>query len=252
MEGLGLQDDWLKVVNSLRSISDIYDRVNRVISFNRDLELRAETLNGVLAEGDRLLDLGCGPGVFSRVAKKIQPELGEIIMVDILDEMLGRTRPDGHTHIIQGVFEKIPLRDSSIDTLIMGFALRDSQNLSEALKEIHRVIKNNGGKAAIVDLGKPDARIRRTLIAIYWRIIAPLIAFTALGRRGLEVSKIYTTYKRHPRTSQLKNLLAQHFHNVRVKEKMMGGVILIHAIKANNLITHNQQLNPDHDREAQA
>jgi ubiquinone/menaquinone biosynthesis C-methylase UbiE len=231
MEGLGLQKDWPKVVNSLRSISDIYERVNKIISFNTDMRLRAEALADVVMEGDRMLDLGCGPGVFSMVAEQIQPGLGDIVMIDILDEMLRRTVSNGRTHLIQGVFEKIPLRDSSINTVIMGFALRDSHNLGEAVEEIHRVTHDNGGKLAIVDLGKPDDRIRHILIAIYWRIIAPVIAFIMLGRRGLEVSKIYTTYRHHPRTSILKNLLEKYFSNVRVREKMMGGAILINAIK---------------------
>lgn len=229
MEKLGLQGDWRKVVESLKAIADIYDRVNRVISLNTDLRLRYEGLSGFLGEGERVLDLGCGNGVFTRVALSLQPNLGDVIMVDILEEMLLQIEPNSLTHPVQGIFENLPFRDSCINTVIMGFSLRDSYNLEKAVAEVNRVSVGGGGKLAVVDLGKPDSRLLSGLLSLYWRVAAPLIAFIMLGRRGLEVSKIYTTYKRHPRTGRLLTILRQYFRDVVVREKMLGGVALVQA-----------------------
>ena len=112
----------------------------------------------------------------------------------------------------------------------MGFSLRDSIRLEEAVEEVNRVSKADGGRFTVVDLGKPDSRVRSTIIGLYWRVFAPLLAALYLGRRGLEVAKIYPTYRRHPRTSRLKSLISRYFGSVAVSERMLGGVVIVRAL----------------------
>jgi ubiquinone/menaquinone biosynthesis C-methylase UbiE len=58
--GPGLGDFWPRVIDSLRRLAPIYEEVNRTISFNTDLKVRANAVEGRVKAGDVVLDAGSG------------------------------------------------------------------------------------------------------------------------------------------------------------------------------------------------
>jgi demethylmenaquinone methyltransferase/2-methoxy-6-polyprenyl-1,4-benzoquinol methylase len=56
------------VIEVLRSIIPVYDKVNRAISLGKDEKYRLRGIRGRVAQGNLVLDAGSGYGNMSRVA----------------------------------------------------------------------------------------------------------------------------------------------------------------------------------------
>jgi demethylmenaquinone methyltransferase/2-methoxy-6-polyprenyl-1,4-benzoquinol methylase len=230
--GHGLREDWHRIVATLEALIPDYDRGNRIISFGRDYQFRREGVAATVREGDRVLDLGAGPGEMAEVAL----EDGSPSSLTLLDASLpmlraAKARLGDRVEVVAGVFEQLPFREGAFDAAIAGFALRDAYNLEAALQEAARVLAPSG-RLGIVDLGKPDSRVKRALVGLYWRVLAPLIATLFMGLKGLGYRAIYTTYRRLPTNAELRELLAVEFPDLKVGYRLLEGVVIIRASKA--------------------
>ena len=229
---MGLGSYWGEVIEILREIIPIYDKVNSYISLGKDVEHRKRGITGRVFPGNRILDAGSGFGNMSKTALKLCDGKISIILYDPLVPMLKNTgthfekTPD----LINGVFEHIPFKDKEFDAVLCGYSLRDAINLRIAISEIHRVLKNNG-RFVIVDLGKPDELIIRLGVSFYLRIILPVLAFIAGGRLGLKFGTLYGTFKRWPQNKKLEKLLLEKFSRVEFEKDLMGGAIMVAAYK---------------------
>ncbi|MBM2818823.1 MAG: Methyltransferase type 11 [Nitrosarchaeum sp.] len=229
---MGLGSYWGEVIEVLREIIPIYDKVNSYISLGKDVEHRKRGISGRVFPGNRILDAGSGFGNMSKTALKLCDGKISIILYDPLVPMLKNTgthfekTPD----LINGVFEHIPFKDKEFDAVLCGYSLRDAINLRIAISEIHRVLKNNG-RFVIVDLGKPDELIIRLGVSFYLRIILPVLALIAGGRLGLKFGTLYGTFKRWPQNKKLEKLLLEKFSRVEFEKDLMGGAIMVAAYK---------------------
>lgn len=229
---MGLGSYWGEVIEVLRQIIPVYDKVNSYISLGKDVEHRRRGIFGRVRPGDSVLDAGSGFGNMSKTAEKLCNGDIRITLYDPLVPMLKNTgtffekTPD----MSCGVFEHIPFRDGQFDAVLCGYSLRDAINLRIAISEIHRVLKN-GGRFVIVDLGKPDNSVVRAGVSFYLRVILPIIAFAAGGRLGLKFATLYGTYKRWPQNKKLKAMLLEKFSKVDLEEGLMGGAIMVAAYK---------------------
>ncbi|CDI06039.1 class I SAM-dependent methyltransferase [Candidatus Nitrosotenuis uzonensis] len=229
---MGLGSYWGEVIEVLRQIIPVYDKVNSYISLGKDIEHRNRGINGRVHPGDSILDAGSGFGNMSKTAESICEGKITITLYDPLVPMLKntgtlfKTTPD----MSCGVFEHIPFRENQFDAVLCGYSLRDAINLKIAISEIHRVLKN-GGRFVIVDLGKPDGAIARAGVTFYLRAILPIIAFAVGGRLGLKFATLYGTYKRWPKNSKLEKMLLEKFSRVEFEKDLMGGAIMVAAYK---------------------
>ena len=154
---MGLGGYWAEVLDVLRDIIPVYDKVNSFISLGKDEEYRKRGLSGRVKEGNLVLDAGSGFGNMSKTASNLCGNNLKIILYDPLTQMLKNTKKffEKSPDVASGVFEHIPFQDEKFDAVICGYSLRDAISLRTAISEIHRVLKN-GGRLVIVDLGKPD------------------------------------------------------------------------------------------------
>lgn len=234
MSGLG-KTYWPDIISTLRSIIPIYNRVNRVISLGKDAEYRRMCLNRQLKFGDRVLDAGSGFGNMSKLAKiEMNGDL-EVILYDPIIEMLRVGRSLGEEfdlsiELSSGIFEYLPFRDNIFDVVLCGYSLRDAIHLKDALAEFHRILKPNG-RLLIVDLGKPDQVFLNALVSIYLKYVLGFLAFAVAGSKGLGFRALYGTYKRWPKNSELKKMLEREFSEVQFTKHMLGGAVIIAAIK---------------------
>jgi demethylmenaquinone methyltransferase/2-methoxy-6-polyprenyl-1,4-benzoquinol methylase len=229
---MGLGSYWGEVLEVLREIIPIYDKVNSYISLGKDVEHRNRGIKGRVIPGNKVLDAGSGFGNMSKTALSLCDGKISITLYDPLVPMLKNTgthfekTPD----LINGVFEHIPFREEEFDVVLCGYSLRDAINLRIAISELHRVLKKNG-ILVIVDLGKPDTIVIRTGVAFYLRVILPILAFLAGGRLGLKFGTLYGTYKRWPENKKLEKLLLEKFCKVDFEKDLMGGAIMVAAHK---------------------
>lgn len=229
---MGLGSYWGEVIEVLREIIPVYDKVNSYISLGKDVEHRNRGIKGRVFPGNKILDAGSGFGNMSKTASKICNEEISITLYDPLVPMLKNTgtffekTPD----MANGVFEHIPFRDEEFDAVLCGYSLRDAINLRIAISEIHRVLKK-GGRFVIVDLGKPDEAFIRLGVSFYLRAILPILALIAGGKLGLKFATLYGTYKRWPQNKKLEELLLEKFSRVEFEKDLMGGAIMVAAYK---------------------
>jgi demethylmenaquinone methyltransferase/2-methoxy-6-polyprenyl-1,4-benzoquinol methylase len=233
LSGLG-QNYWKEVISVLREIIPVYDRVNNVISLGQGSKYRNIGIADGVSRGDIVVDAGSGFGNMTKVAVgKMKGEIN-VIMFDPLPEMLGNAKKlfeiKNYYGLSCGVFEHMPFKERSIDVVMCGYSLRDAICLEDAIKEAHRILKNNG-KFIIVDLGKPDNRLARLLVSFYLKHILAILAYVVSGKTGLKFRTLYGTYLRWPRNALLYELLSRRFRIVEMKKRIFGGAIIVIAKK---------------------
>ena len=229
---MGLGSYWGEVMDVLREIIPIYDKVNSIISLGKDVEHRNRGISKRVFPGNKILDAGSGFGNMSKTAMELTDGKITITLFDPLVPMLKNTSTyfENSPDMANGVFEHIPFRDEEFDAVLCGYSLRDAINLRIAISEIHRVLKKDG-RFVIVDLGKPDEVFIRAGVSFYLRCILPILAFIAGGRLGLKFGKLYGTFKRWPQNKKLEGLLLEKFSRVEFEKDLMGGAIMVAAFK---------------------
>ena len=232
MSGLGSQY-WTEVIEVLRGVIPIYDKVNKVISLGKDEQYRLQGISGRVRPGNIILDAGSGHGNMSRLALAEVDGNAKVVMYDPILEMLANVKkflPASHVTLYSGVFEYMPFRDSTFDVVLCGYSLRDAVYLRQAVSEIHRVLKA-GGRLVIIDLGKPNNPILRSMVSTYLKYFLGIFAYLTAGKAGLKFKTLYGTYLRWPKNSELESILKEKFSEVEFNTAMMGGAVIIAAYK---------------------
>jgi demethylmenaquinone methyltransferase / 2-methoxy-6-polyprenyl-1,4-benzoquinol methylase len=234
LSGLGSRY-WTEVIEVLRAIIPVYDKVNKVISLGKDEEYRLRGIRGRVVPGNIILDAGSGYGNMSRLALLEADGDAKVVMYDPLLEMLANVKNylpgvQTTTTLSSGVFEYMPFREGTFDAVLCGYSLRDSIHLHQAIAEMHRVLKS-GGRLIIIDLGKPDNRILRAMVSAYLKYFLGIFAYLAAGTAGLKFKTLYGTYLRWPKNSELEYMLKEKFSLVKFDRGMMGGAVIIAAYK---------------------
>lgn len=114
--------------------------------------------HAALADGEVVLDLGCGGGIDTVLAAQAVGPDGEVIGLDLLPEMCeralaaaGATGVSERCRFIEGEMEDLPLPDASVDVVISNGVINLSPRKSRALAEVARVLRP-GGRLCIADL----------------------------------------------------------------------------------------------------
>jgi demethylmenaquinone methyltransferase / 2-methoxy-6-polyprenyl-1,4-benzoquinol methylase len=228
---------WNEVINVLRNIIPVYDKVNSVVSLGKDNDFRKEGILEGVHSGNFILDAGSGFGNMSKTVLNSVSSDVTIVFYDPIYEMLNKVKDNINICInpfsfflCSGVFEKIPFKSNIFDVVLCGYSLRDAIKLNVAIDELHRVLKK-GGRLVIVDLGKPDNFVSRILVSFYLKYFLAILAFSVAGKRGIPFKTLYGTFLRWPKNQVLNNMLSKSFSKVIFRKKLLGGAIVVVAYK---------------------
>jgi ubiquinone/menaquinone biosynthesis C-methylase UbiE len=112
--------------------------------------------------GERVLELGPGPGIFTvKAAQRVGLE-GRLIAVDIQPEMIAqvekRVQDAGLTNVETRVSDAyhLPLDDTSVDRAFLVTVLPEIPDQARALVELRRVIKPGGLLSVTEEFADPD------------------------------------------------------------------------------------------------
>lgn len=221
---------WWEVEDALEKIIDDYEKVNHIISIFQDDRARIRGLIKLGPQSGVGIELGSGPGNFSRM---IDPFLdGYLICIDFSDEMLSvaRERNNNLNHCyVRAVFEALPFREKVVCFIASAYAIRDSLDKWRTLSEVKYILKNEG-KFLIVDIGKPNNRLIREFMRIYMRFVVPLLGAmsTGYGYRN-PWSILFKTFELLPSNRELVKMVQKIFSFVSLEEQTLGAIIIVLA-----------------------
>lgn len=121
-----------------------------------------------LQPGERVLELGPGPGVFTLgAARRLGPE-GTLIAVDLQAKMIEklerRLRETDLTNVETHVADAydLPLKDAEVDRIFLITVLPEIPDKQRALRELWRVVRPGGLLSVTEQFLDPDYPLSRT------------------------------------------------------------------------------------------
>jgi SAM-dependent methyltransferase len=112
---------------------------------------------GNLAEGELVLDIGCGAGFDTLLAARQVGLRGTVIAVDMTEAMLEKTRAGaaalglGNVNVRTGYAEQLPVESESIDVVISNGVINLCPDKVAVMAEVYRVLRP-GGRFQIADI----------------------------------------------------------------------------------------------------
>jgi ubiquinone/menaquinone biosynthesis C-methylase UbiE len=152
-----------------------YDFVTNLMTLGHARRLRRLTVdNALIKPGDNVLDVGCGTGEVSLLAKT-RSKAGKVYGIDPAPEMIAVARKKAARKKLDidfrvGVIESLPFPDSSIDVVTSSLMMH---HLPEDLKvrglaEIYRVLKP-GGRLLVADFMRPTGSFLNHIFIAFTR-----------------------------------------------------------------------------------
>ena len=221
------------------NIAHSYDTLNHTLSFGVDRIWRKNAINFLLKNRqstDSVLDIATGTGDFAILAyQKLHPK--KVVGCDISEGMMAIGREKvaqlGLSDIITFQNEdcaKMSFADGSFDAVISAFALRNFQNLDECLKEMHRVLADDG-HLSVVDLCTPVSFPMKQLFYVYKKLVMPVLG-KLFSKDKTAYSYLPETMDAVPQAERMQSIIQQAgFHNVNFKRLAFGMCILYTATK---------------------
>jgi len=118
--------------------------------------------------GERVLELGPGPGTFTVDAARRTGPRGGVVAVDIQPRMISaleRRVQEAGLHNVEtcvAAANQLPLDDRSVDRAFLVTVLPEIPDKRLALSELRRVLKPNGILSVTEEFLDPDYPLRRT------------------------------------------------------------------------------------------
>jgi len=179
-------DKAARVQRMFDAIAPTYERVNRVTSAGRDRVWRRRAVE--LAEvrpDDRVLDLACGTGDLARefAAAGARGVVGADFSGAMLDEAAQRQRAEPCSTPMQWCRAdalRLPFAAGAFSIASCAFGVRNFQNLTTGLREMHRVLRP-GGRVVILEFDMPRSFFVRGAYQLYFRHVLPRVATLISG-----------------------------------------------------------------------
>jgi demethylmenaquinone methyltransferase/2-methoxy-6-polyprenyl-1,4-benzoquinol methylase len=208
-------------------IAPVYDAMNRVMTVGLDRRWRAATVRETVQAGDRVLDACCGTGDLAVAARAAGA--GRIVGVDFSEQMLERARRKApELEWVQADVLSLPFEDGSFDAVVVGFGIRNVEDLEAGLRELRRVLRA-GGRLGILEITRP-----RGSLAVFYRLwfdkLVPLLGRLLPG--GEAYSYLPASVRRFPGPEELaEQLRGCGFAGVRYR-LFAGGIVALHLGEA--------------------
>lgn len=159
-------------------IAPTYDRLNTILSFSFDKGWRREVIRSLgLQPGDRVLDIATGTGDLALLALKQAP--CRITGIDLSRQMLvraaakaGRKNHGSRYTLVQGNALQLPFPDETFSRAMVGFGIRNMDDVGGLFAEVYRVLKK-GGRFSVLEFSVPEHAPFRWIYLLYLLRILP-------------------------------------------------------------------------------
>ena len=169
-----------QVAQMFNNIAGRYDFLNSFLSLGIHKGWRKKCVNALAKKNPEIiLDVATGTADFAIACAKLKPK--KIIGVDISEGMMsvGRNKIKalGLSDLIQlesGNAETVSYPDNSFDAIVVGFGVRNFQDLEKGLINLHRILKP-GGEIIILEFSYPKNLLIKFGYTLYFSYITPFI-----------------------------------------------------------------------------
>lgn len=148
---------------------------------------RSQTLEvAAIRSGERVMDVGCGTGVLTRLAAKAAGPLGSAVGIDPGADMIRVARETARrggdaTEFQIAAVERLPFADAQFDVVLSSLMLHHLPPATKraGLAQVYRVLKP-GGRFVVADFQRP--RYRAWWLVLWPFMMMPSVADNLRGR----------------------------------------------------------------------
>lgn len=222
-----------RVHDVFESISGQYDKMNAIISFQRHLAWRKDTMKRMAVhEGAQTLDVCCGTADWTIQLAEACGRNGKVVGVDFSEKMLSvgkekvASKELAQVELLHGNAMELPFQDDAFDFVTIGFGLRNVPDYLQVLKEMKRVVKP-GGLVVCLETSQPTMFGFKQIYWVYFKHIMPLFG-KVFAKSYEEYSWLQESTQSFPGKKELSELFMQAgFEDVTYKT-YSGGVAASH------------------------
>ena len=136
-------------------------------------------------------------------------------------------QPPTSVRFVHGDAMKLPFPEATFDIVTVGYGLRNLASWETGLREMLRVARP-GGRVLVLDFGKPDNALWRTLYFGYLRLFVPVYGLALVGRASA-YAYILESLKHYPAQRGVEARMHElGLENVRVVN-LLGGAMSFNA-----------------------
>ncbi|KAB2870812.1 MAG: bifunctional demethylmenaquinone methyltransferase/2-methoxy-6-polyprenyl-1,4-benzoquinol methylase UbiE [Bacteroidales bacterium] len=188
MEELNKKSD--NVAAMFNIIAAKYDFLNHFLSLGIDKLWRRRLVKQLAKSNPRqVLDIATGTGDLAIQLAKHHKSVS-ITGVDISENMLSigrekilKRKLEGRINLKQANSMSLPFADSEFDAAMVAFGVRNFEDLSKGITEIHRVLKA-GGNLYVLEFSMPSRFPMRNLYRFYFRKVLPFVGGIVSGSKS--------------------------------------------------------------------
>jgi demethylmenaquinone methyltransferase/2-methoxy-6-polyprenyl-1,4-benzoquinol methylase len=171
-----------QVHEMFKGIASRYDFLNRLLSFGVDIRWRRFAASLIRYERHgKILDAATGTGDMALHIAAETPDSLHIVGMDFCEEMIDIARGKVHNSayakridLAVAPCEVIPFGDNTFDSVTIAFGIRNLDNRTLGLKEMHRVLRP-GGTIVILEFSIPRSRFFGNIYKLYFSWILPIV-----------------------------------------------------------------------------
>jgi demethylmenaquinone methyltransferase/2-methoxy-6-polyprenyl-1,4-benzoquinol methylase len=209
------------------SIATRYDLVNHVLSCGIDFYWRARAAHIVASwQPAKIADLATGTGDLALALQEKLPA-SDVTGVDFLPQMLELARQKGVRHLVLADAMSLPFADASFDCVTIAFGLRNLENYSAGLAEIHRVLNTNG-HLLVLEFSLPRMPMLRSAYRFYLHRCLPLIG-SCLTQRKSAYDYLGESIEQFPSGSAMCELMRAKGYDSPSFKPLTGGIVTIYT-----------------------
>ncbi len=227
-----IMDKEQRVHKIFNTISEDYDHMNNIISFNQHTLWRNKTMSHMFLSSDmNVLDVCCGTGDWTiQLAASGAETTGLDFSENMLEVAKEKTAAMDNISLIHGNAMDLPFEDGQFDYVTIGFGLRNLPDYSAAIADFYRVLKP-GGTLVILETSRPENNLINSGFELYFGKIMPVLG-GIIAKKKNEYAWLHESTSSFLSKKELKAMLfSTGFTNIKIIPHTLGTAASHFAIK---------------------
>jgi demethylmenaquinone methyltransferase / 2-methoxy-6-polyprenyl-1,4-benzoquinol methylase len=209
------------------SIARRYDLANHVLSCGCDFRWRKRAAAIVAGwNPKKVVDLAAGTGDLTLALEKVLPQ-SEIVAADFSEEMLAVAKMKGVQRVVTADALALPFADRSYDCLTIAFGLRNIRDWSAALREMSRVLNENG-HLLVMEFSLPQMSILHGVYRFYLHRLLPILGSILTGKKSA-YDYLGQSIEQFPGGEEMLRLIEANGFGNATAEPLTGGIVTIYT-----------------------